>query len=346
MSVLIVRHGPGRGRGDSFGTPFLDYLRAERPRLAQSLRFWTTGSAPPALDGVDVVVFWLADPLRELYPECYQEAQSIADEASRRRLRLINAPEALSHTTKSVQSKRWLSAGIPAATCVPFLDRAEFEIRVRELDFPAIVRPDRLHSQAATYFCRTAGEAARLNDEQLVYPGVIVAFVDTREGYRTSLPGSIWARFFHKKRAFVFGDRVVPNHIFFSKSPIVGLTSSTFARYRGKRRHLTPVLRFRKWERDAVRVDNAFWQRAPEAPEAMLRAARALDLEVVALDYSTHFDGSVMLWEANPHFALPRWQDGVLPRLRRLEERIRGFAVAHGDFLEDLVGHSAASRSA
>jgi len=283
------------------------------------------------------VLFWLADPLRELHPECFREAVSIAAEARERGLPLINPPEALSNTIKSTQAERWSAAGLPAASCLAFRNWTEFVARLGEAEFPAIVRPDWLHSQEATRFCRTVRAAARLDARDLIYPGVILPFIDTRAGYARGAPGSLWARFFHKKRSFVFGNRVLSTHILFSRYPIVGMDRSTFHPYHGRGRHLLPLFRFRRWDQAAVAADNDFWRRAPEQPDLMLRAARALDLDVVALDYSTRADGSVVLWEANPYFSLDRWQEGVMPLQRCLEERIGGFAAAYADFLEELL---------
>lgn len=337
-SLLIVRHGPGRGRGRSFGAPMLDYVRSRRPNISQRVRLWETGSPLPDLSGVHAVLFWLADPLRELYPACFEEAASVELEARLLGIPTINPPEALSHTIKSKQAALWSAAGVPAARCVSFRDRTELETRLREVEFPAIVRPDLLHSQSHTHFCRSRADADRLDRAALIYPGVIIDFEDTREGYRRDLPDSVWARFYHKKRTFVFGDRVVPNHTYFSEQPIVGLTRSTFWRYRGMRRFLAPLMRLRRWDRAALEEDNAFWQRAPEHAAEMAGAARALELDVVALDYSTRADGSVIFWEANPYFALAHWKQSTLPHHRLLERRIEGFTAAYADFLEDLFG--------
>ena len=336
-TLLIVRHATGRGPGPNFGTPFLDYVRSHRPELSGRLRLWSTRSSPPTLEGVRAVLFWLADPLRELHPECFREAASIAEQARERGLRLINPPEALSNTIKSTQARCWSAAAVPSAACLPFRNWSEFLARLGEAEFPAIVRPDRLHSQEATHFCRTARRAVRLNARDLIYPGVILPFIDTRADYARSIPRSLWARFFHKKRSFVFGNRVLSTHILFSRYPVVGMDRSTFHRYHGRGRHLLPLLRFRRWDRAAVAADNAFWRGPPEQPDLMLRAARALDLDVVAFDYSTRADGSVVLWEANPYFSLDRWQEGVMPLDRCLEERITGFAAAYADFLEELL---------
>ena len=169
-SLLIVRHGPGRGRGRSFGAPMLDYLENNRSELWTRIVRWETGNPLPDLDGVHAVLFWLADPLRELYPDCFEQAMLLEAEARLRGVRTINPPQALSNTIKSVQSSRWQAAGIPAARCSAFRDHHEYEACLREAEFPAIVRPDLLHSQADTHFFRTREAAKRLDRSALTFP--------------------------------------------------------------------------------------------------------------------------------------------------------------------------------
>lgn len=338
--LWIVCHGPGRGR-----------LRGRAQRLASMstrdqpwgtrVRIHETGSPPPDVSRARAVVFWLADPLRELYPVCFEEASAIAESARGVGARVVNAPEALSNTIKSVQAERWRSAGLPAAAARTFRTRAELDALLAEASYPVIVRPDRLHAQRSTFYC------ARLRDARAVaaavqhFPGVVLPFIDTREAYRRSQPGSVWARFFHKKRAMVFGDEVVSNHVFFSKHPICGLKQSTFARYSGNGRHWSALARILPTDRATLAIDNAFWRTAPEHAPVLRGATRVLGLEIAAIDYSSTADGRIVLWEANPYFEMPKPEDGVMPRERHLEQRIAGFYRALGRFLSTLWGEVA-----
>jgi hypothetical protein len=67
--ILIVVHGPGRGRDVPTGGVFMDRVRETDPELAARIRCHETGSAAPDLSGVGLVMFWLGDPLKEKYPE-------------------------------------------------------------------------------------------------------------------------------------------------------------------------------------------------------------------------------------------------------------------------------------
>jgi hypothetical protein len=307
-----------------------------RPWRAR-LRVHETGSPLPNRARARAVMFWLADPLRELYPACFEEAAAIAARARTVGARVVNAPEALSHTIKSVQAGLWREAGIPCAPALTFSSPSELERVLAATSYPAIVRPDLLHSQRDARLCNTAAEARAVPVTDRLIPGVVIPFIDTREGYRRAQPGTVWARFFHKKRALVFGDDVLPNHVFFSSDPICGLRHSRFGRYLGRHRRWSWWAHIDATDRAALAVDDAFWRAEAEHADLMRRAARALSLEFLAIDYSTTADGDAILWEANPYFDMPRPENGALPRERHLAERIGGFERGIGRFLASLV---------
>ena len=110
--ILIVRHGPGRGRIPGYCEHVLEWIRSERRDLGARVRVHETGSGPVELDGVSAVFFWLADPLEIRYPDCYAEAMGIQEEAARRSIRVLNPPWALAEYGKSHQHGRWAAAGI------------------------------------------------------------------------------------------------------------------------------------------------------------------------------------------------------------------------------------------
>ncbi len=337
-TLMIVRHGGGRGRLPGYLQEALDHLAVSAPALHRRLRFHDTSHPLPDLTDVRAVVFWLADPLRERYPDCFAHAAALADAARDRGIRLVNAPESLSNSIKSVQATRWQAADVPTPDLHRFADRDELAHLFTRGDYPLLLRCDVLHSQQGMRVVADRTAADRLLASTLVYPGALGPLVDTREGYRTSAPDSVWARYFHKKRAFVFGDVVTTNHLYFSSSPIVGLSGCTFSWYTGRiRRRLGSLARIFPADRACLAADQAFSAGEPEHPDVMRRAARALDLEFVAIDYSTFADGRVVLWEANPYFFLHRPGRGVLPRERDLEQRTRHVYDRIGMFFQSLI---------
>lgn len=69
----------------------------------------------------------------------------------------------------------------------------------------------------------------------------------------------------------------------------------------------------------------------------MLRACEVLGLQFAAIDYSSLSDGSFVIWEANPHFRLPKLRDVRLPKQRLAAQRIASYYDAVGDFLGSLI---------
>jgi hypothetical protein len=327
--------------------PVLTRLAELEPAVHGALRFHGTGRPPPDLAGARAVVFWLGDPLRELYPDCFAEASAIEAEARRRGLRLVNPPSALSNSIKSVQARLWLEAGVPASPCFPFASRAELERALPDLAFPVLLKGDRMHSQDHMHFCRSPEELRALPDEVLPLPGIATPFVDTRAGWAAKRPGTIWARLYHKKRVMIFGDAIQARHVFFSENPIVGLTSSLGSHGRkSRRRHLVRIFGVRGDRRAMLEEDYAFFRSEGEAAETMLRAARALGFGYAAIDYSTFADGSVVLWEANPYPAIPGPSNYVLPRERRFEERFDALCRGYAGFFGRLLAEPAAAGGA
>jgi hypothetical protein len=316
-------------------------LEAMKPALARRIRYAYTGAPPPELDGIRAVVFWLADPLREAYPDCYADAVRIAEAARARDLHIVNAPEALSNSIKSVQAQRWREAGIPTVPVHRFGSRAELLAVLSQVPFPALLRKDRHHGQGGMRLVKSARAARRLPETALPLPGGISPLIDTREGHR-----GLWARLFHKKRLLVMGDVVRTVHTFFSPEPIVGWRTCTFMdREEPWRRPLT-YLRFRRYHEECLRTDYEYWAQETAHVDLMRNAVRALGLEYAAIDYSDRADGTPVLWEANPYFDLPPWHANPLPEERRLEERHPGLHEAFAAFFRSLSGNSPPSRSA
>jgi hypothetical protein len=246
----------------------------------------------------------------------------------------------MSNTIKSRQAQLWEQAGVPCAVGRRFANRAELEVLLDAMPLPAIVRPDLLHAQQGMRVCGSRAEVVAAAEADGRYPGVLLPFVDTREAYRRRDPASVWAQFYHKRRVYVFGDAITPAHIFFSRSPVVAWAGSTFSRYEGWGSLLQGLAYLRRLDRDAVAADIAFSNAAPEQPAVMRRAASALGLDSVAIDYSMFADGSVVLWEANPHPSIPSWRHTGMPLVRRTLPRLNRIYAATATFLRGLVHDS------
>ncbi len=339
--ILVIRHGPDRGpsirlrpfRPASYQSIFDDLRTRHRP-VADRLRFWNTGEPQPKLTDVNAILCLLQDPLKERFPDCYRDAKTLTDRARDDGLRVINPPEMLSNSIKSTQARIWQQAGILTPDHLPFRNVDELQQAVRQACFPVIVRADQLHTQQGMKLYESREELEAISPDTLRFPGTLCNFIDTREGYQRSDPGSPWAELYHKKRAMVFGDEVTNNHLFLGSDPIVSSSTCTFSHYRS----LNPLRRWRATKRcqEHIALDNAFFDSPVEDASLLRRAARALGLEWVAIDYSTAASGKLVLWEANPHFALKLWPFEILPGPRRVAQRHRRFHDVIARFLATL----------
>lgn len=331
--LWIVVHGFGRGRSSPFPGVFLNHLAARGDPLLACIRLHNTGEPTPAIGGGDVVLFWLGDPLQQLYPDCYEEAVAIERSARSAGARVLNPPDALSRTSKLAQSALWQAGGTPSARGWGFASYKALVEALPELPTPLIVRYDYGHSQQHMVLGETA-EATRRQAEKLRFPIVALEFINTRP---SGGGASVYCRMHHKKRAFVFCDVVVNSHVFFSKEPLVSQATCTFAaqaRWRGRLARACGL--GRGLLEETVSADRSFFDSPPEAPETLIAAAQTLGLDIAAIDYATSLDG-VVLWEANPYFFLPHGSRSLLARERDAVRRVDATWDAMADALRRVL---------
>ncbi|MEZ5954179.1 MAG: hypothetical protein R3C13_07715 [Hyphomonas sp.] len=322
--ILVVVHGPGRGREVPTGRTFFDRLRKTRPDVAAHFRFHQTGSAAPDLSAVSLVLFWLGDPLSIKYPECYAEAVAIANQARALSIPILNSPEALSHTAKAAQAAIWQHAGVPSAAAQIVRSKADVIAAVKKLDGPCILRSDVEHCQSQVTIVKDLEAARRLPVTQ-EFPAVALRMYDIRQEYRDAGAPvhSLYSEYHHKARAFVFRNSVRPSHLFFSNQLIVGLSNSLFAREQSSRRRMARACGYhRKLFKQLVDEDLRYFASDPPYKDVLVRAVAELGLDFAAVDYSIRPDGTPILWEANPYFHLPPGEQSVLSAERQAVRRV------------------------
>ena len=340
-TILIVRHGKNRGPRirlrlfrPAYFQPFLTDLSSFDPALRQRVRVWDTGNSIPDLSNVDAVLFLLQDPLAQQHPACFEDASRIQEEALRLGARIANPPTALS-LAKSEQAAAWIEAGLMTPEPSRFSDATELRSVAASMQFPVLIKHELQHSQSGMRWVDTLEDLHEIPFEEIPCPGSMVTFFDVRDSYRQANPESPFAEYFHKKRALIFGRSAVTNHLFFSAHPIVGSRTSTFSRGRS----FNPL---RRWSelgenQEHLKLDFEYFAKRTENEAELLAAAEVLGLEFLAIDYSTLADGSCVLWEANPHFALHLWPRAIYARERRLEERIHRQHTILADYLRSLL---------
>lgn len=322
--ILIVVHGPGRGRGVPTGNVFMERLQATDPAFAARFRVHETGSGAADLSNVALVLFWLGDPLREKYPACFMEAMEIAAAARSANIRILNSPEALSNTTKTRQSAIWHKERVPSARARMVNEPENLAQVCKDLGGICIVRSDVEHAQRDVLIVRNEADVRRAV-ETCEFPVAVIQKFDIRGEYRAAgaEPSSLFRRYHHKARAFVFGDAVMRSHLFFASGPVVGLSNCLLKREARPRRRLGHRFGYnRKLFNDMIREDKTYFEADPLYARTLAHGVRALGLDFAAVDYSIRPDGSVVLWEANPYFWLPRGEESVLSEERNAVERV------------------------
>jgi hypothetical protein len=323
-NILFITHGAGRGRSVPTGEVFLKRLAATSAPLLSDIRVHHTGAGTADLTGVELVVFWLGDPLMQKYPACYVDAMTIAADAADRGIRVLNHPDALSHTTKSIQARIWAETGVPSAAAASAGSLEEMAEAIERIGFPCIVRSDQEHAQRHVATLFQPEDMQTLNSEGLL-PAVVLQLYDVREEYREagSDTSDLFARFHHKARAFVFGDQVLASHLFFSPERIVGLSNSLFQREASSMRRLARQFGYhRHLLQQLIDADKAYFSSPMQEASELVRAVRALGLDFAAVDYSLRPDGRIVVWEANPYFWLPDGKASVLSRQRNAVARV------------------------
>lgn len=306
----------------------------------------TGAGAGVDLDGVGLVLCFLADPLRQLFPQCYAEAKAIEALADARGVEILNRPDALCATSKLAQNSRWRALGLPSADVRGFADAESLRAAIPDLAYPLILRYDFGHALESTYLCRSADEAQDALG-RMRFPATAIGFVDVRAAHQAAGGRPLFSDLHHKKRAFVVCGEVINSHLMFSEEPFVGLQSCTFTKQARWKRRLAARLGYQAGLlRGTVAEDLAYFAGPPDAPETLVAASRALGLDFMAVDYASMPDGSVWVWEANPFFWLPHGSKSVLAKERQAVRRVDETLDRFADILSARIAEAAPERRA
>jgi len=300
--ILLVRHGPGRGRLPRYLQPILDEISATDPDLSHNVTVHETGTGTaPDLAGFVAVVFWLADPLARWYPDCHAEAVTIAKAARERDLALVNPPDQLDNSVKSEMTRRWHEAGIPCAVHRCLESREALTAHLEQCELPVIVRRDEYHGQISMRVCRTRAQARRAARQWRIFPAAVAPFIDSRELWREAGHRDIWAGYYHSARLGRLGPVFFNQWVFFSRQPIIATLRSSFARWQRQPSWLRKIRPLSADIRSAVECDLAFNNAPPHHTELMKKATDLLGFSYASIDFSILPGNKVVLWEANPY---------------------------------------------
>lgn len=324
QQIVVVTHGEGRGRTVPTGEVFLRRLRLRDPEFAARIRIHRTGDGPFDFRQAGLIVFWLGDPLRQKYPECYAEAVQIETTASLYGIRVLNSPFSLCNTSKSEQARIWNRCGLPSARGGIAESPETLPWVARQIGFPCIIRSNETHCQRKISIAQDLDEITRIG-AKVEFPVAVIGLVDIRAAHRAVSPGSksLFSRYHHKARAFVFGNDVMASHLFFAQERIVGLSNSTFAREDTPRRNLARRFGYhRAMLNEQIEADLNYFHAPIPYADTLVKAVAALGLDFAAVDYSILPDGRPVIWEANPFFHLPDGKESVLSAERQAVARV------------------------
>jgi hypothetical protein len=201
----------------------------------------------------------------------------------------------------------WTHSGLPCAK-YQRLSPAE-DLR---LQYPVILRTDAIHRGLNMFFAENREEAVRILQRDIDPPlDLGLEFIDTKgpDGY------------YRKWRSHVIGDRVIPRQVQLTKNWKVNLHAAVASE-------------------EALEEDRKFVSEGEPHAGLVALAARVLNSEIIALDYSKKADGSYIFWEGNRNFDLSvggeMWAQFLRSTGRSDEECVESVRII-GDAIAELI---------
>ncbi|WP_426416608.1 hypothetical protein [Aestuariirhabdus sp. LZHN29] len=256
---------------DHFYRCLLDWMRVHRPQLRQHVRLDRMPCQAREHGNVALLHAWVQDPVRERDPELWRQLGELEGQVRSSGGEVVQPARVLSHSERVSMMQRLSSAGVRVARSA-VLDE-QFPESLAGLGYPLIVRPRYGHGSG-------------------------MQRVDERKDIDTG-----WARWKSDPAAWVAMEYidVMDDDGYFRKYRYLQVG------HQGMPRHL---MRASHWEvrpegriRDPQAQEEELAYVSGTVPEADLftRAARALEFDVAAFDYSYDANRELVIWEANPY---------------------------------------------
>ncbi len=236
------------------------------------------------------VAFFYHDPLKDLYPEVYAYAKRVEAICKEAGIPLINQPDALSNTVKSIQLKLLSDAGFRVAKVFPFKQIDELKEVPNEV-YPLFLRIDAGHDSQGKFVqgpftsynsMLEAFKEFKLNGHQNFAKEVAVQFVETKK----------YNGLYTKYRCLATQHHAIKAYVNFSKEWYIHNCNSLVE----------------TWADDAnvTYSTSAF---TPDEISFFTKAVKTLDLDFCAFDYAFTPNNEIVIWEANPHPAFQKLSD-------------------------------------
>ncbi len=304
--ILVLRH---TDQQPDYNDDLLAWLRRAAPRAAGLFELRRVGFVSRDPARYALFLPWLQDPLREEWPEQYAQAKRVEDAILGAGGAVVNPVDQLSNAIKSVASARLRAVGVPMPKVAPI---SRSWMLPDGFAFPVIAREDRWHG-GPMHLCRDEQELANVPWQSLREP-VVVEYRDVR-----SADGR-----FRKWRYVVAGENGAPRHLVISRRWVVKAQ--------------------RRVKDSAVIREELAYTGSREDPNqgVLVRAAKALGLDVVAFDYARTQAGDLVVFEPNPFATL--WAafnedaryDYQRPCVERLYATLTAFWLERAGLLPDV----------
>jgi hypothetical protein len=211
---------------------------------------------------------------------------------------------------------RWATAGVPCASAQLFGSLADIA-----LDYPLILRIDGQHRGLDMYLARDADEARRIVASREVQDqpplNLAIEYIETRDNDGM-----------HRKwRSYVVGEQIIPHTLTVASQWAANADSSVASA-------------------QFVAEKQAFWRNGDPQPELVIRAARALGSDVIALDYHRDASGRYTFFEGNRNFMMPGDPGTDVPKFLRGSGRTPASFEREKDHLGRVIARLVGDRIA
>lgn len=216
--------------------------------------------------------------------------------------------------------KKWNEANIPCPKYQNFQNPEEINLK-----YPIILRVDDQHEAKNVFLAHNYEEAVSICEEQLE------KYINLEKNDKITRPLDLAIEYqevraedgyYHKRRTIVIGDKLIRREHTISDNWIVNISN-------------------RVANEHSRLLNQDFYENGDVDAELVFRAAKALNSDVVALDYTIKSDGEYIFWEGNKNFKMYGnkifGKDDINPATGRNYEQMRSLDLAVGRAIVDLI---------
>lgn len=246
-----------------------------------------------------VIAFYYHDPLASLYPKQYAYAKKLASFCLQHGIRLLNQPEALSQSVKSVQLKRLHQAGFRVAQSFPIPNAGSFK-QIPPQAYPLFIRFDAGHDSQGGHVQGPFYSLEALEQEfdaRLFQPGKHTKDILALQWIDTVSPDGLYRKY----RVYATPMSVLKAFIAIAPDWYVHWDNTT--------------------QDDIMRQEDEQFIESPLSDiefQLFTSVVKTLNLDFCGIDYAYLPSGDIVIWEVNPHPSLDGTEEPIRTRVTEL----------------------------